>query len=108
MKINHLRGIRIQKLKKTPTPRTGNFMGMPITNSTFPDGTWLEGEEFCYPTGGMLRRAYAVCEDGIKRVCECGIADTFFSIPARTKGAKGFLSVSTSGSLVFKAFKATS
>lgn len=30
---------------------------MPIANVEFSDGTWLEGEEFCYPSGGMKRRA---------------------------------------------------
>ncbi len=70
---------------------------MPIPNTTFPDGTWLEGEEFAYPKGGFTRRAYAECEDGTMRLVKCSIPDTFFSIPARAKingkMVKGFLSI---------------
>jgi hypothetical protein len=86
---------------KTPTPRPGSFMGMGIVNRSFPDGSWLEGEEFAYPNGGFTRRAYAWCEDGRYRVFKCSIADTFFSIPARGvirgKRVKGFLTCTDNG-----------
>lgn len=83
---------------KPPMPRQGcYYLGMPIANFEFPDGTWLEGEEFCYPSGGMKRRAYARCEDGEKRLFRAGIPDTFFSIPARGNGMKGFLSSDETG-----------
>ncbi len=52
--------------KKTPQPR---FCGR--TAQTADDGTWLEPEEFCYPNGGMTRRAYATFPDGINRVVKC-------------------------------------
>ena len=52
---------------------------MPIVNVAFPDGTWLEGEEFCYPSGGMKRRAYARCADGQLRLFKAGIPDTFLN-----------------------------
>lgn len=82
---------------KTHKPRQGNYIGMPIQNIEFSDGTWLEGEEFCYPSGGMLRRAYAKCADGKTYVFRAGIQDTYFSIPARRKGMKGFLSIKGEG-----------
>jgi hypothetical protein len=82
---------------KPPKPRQGSYLGMPITNPEFPDGTWLEGEEFCYPSGGMKRRAYARCADGQQRLFKAGIADTFFTIPATGRGVKGFLSVDGDG-----------
>jgi hypothetical protein len=78
-----------------PKPRTGTYFGMPIVNQHFPDGTWLEGEEFCYPGGGMGRRAYVVFPDGVYRVVRCGIPDTFFSIPAAARlrmVVRGFVS----------------
>ena len=84
-----------------PKPRQGRYLGMAIQNTTFPDGTWLEGEEFCYPDGNMTRRAYAECADGKNRVFIAGIADTFFSIPARGKiggkSVRGILTKSTTG-----------
>jgi hypothetical protein len=80
-----------------PKPRQGRHLGMPITNSTFPDGTWLEGEEFAYPDDTFTRRAYAECEDGVVRLVRCKTADTYFSIPARAridgKTVRGFLTV---------------
>jgi hypothetical protein len=82
---------------KTPRPRQGRYLGMSIVNTDFPDGTWLEGEEFYYPSGGMKHRAYARCADGQKRLFKAGIADTFFTIPARGRGVKGFLPLMMSG-----------
>ena len=82
---------------KTPQPRQGRYLGMAIVNVEFPDGTWLEGEEFCYPSGGMKRRAYAHCADGQLRLFKAGIPDTFFSIPASGQGMKGFLSTDDTG-----------
>lgn len=88
--------------KKIPQPRENmRYLGMTIQNIKFPDGTWLEGEMFCYPSGGFLRRAYATCEDGVKRLCACSVPDTYFSIPARCtidkKRVSGFLSSSEEG-----------
>ena len=70
---------------------------MSILNIEFPDGTWLEGEEFCFPSGAMKRRAYARCADGQNRLFKSGIADTFFTIPATGRGVKGFLSIDDEG-----------
>lgn len=81
---------------KTPKPRTGNYLGMPIVNQLFGDGTWIEGEEFCYPNRGMTRRAYVKFPNGKKRIVKCGIPGTYFSIPA----SKGFITISEDG-LIF-------
>jgi hypothetical protein len=66
--------------------------------------TWLEAEEFCYPHGGMTRRAYVRFPDGVLRLVWCGIPDTYFSIPARTvryqlqgRAVKGFITSDESG-----------
>ena len=82
---------------KTPQPRKGRYLGMAIVNVEFPDGSWLEGEEFCYPSGGMKRRAHARCADGEQRLFKAGIPDTFFSIPATGNRMKGFLSSDETG-----------
>ncbi len=78
----------------TPKPRTGRYV-----NGA--NGTWLEGEEFAYPHGGMTRRAYVLLEDGQKRVVRCGIPDTWFSIPAyvriQRKRIKGFITSDETG-----------
>lgn len=93
--------------KSPPKPRPGSFMGRPIPNQEFDDGTWLEGEEFAYPHGGFTRRAYAECEDGELRLAWCSIPDTAFSLPARvrigTKTVKGFLTSRAAG-LAFVAY----
>lgn len=64
----------------------------------YPDGTWIEPEEYCY--SGGKRRAYVTMPDGAKRVVLCGLPDTFFSIPARARvnkrTVKGFVSVNES------------
>ena len=82
-------------MKPTPTPRSGSYYGMTIHNVDAANGTWLEGEEFAYPHGGMTRRCYALCSDGIKRAVKCGIPDTYFSIPAYAriagKRVKGYV-----------------
>jgi hypothetical protein len=87
--------------KRLPKPRQRSFMEKPITNIDYPDGTWLEGEEFTYPSGGWDRRALALCEDGAKRVFQCTIPDTYFSIPARGwidgRRVTGFLSSGEQG-----------
>lgn len=78
-----------------PRPRQGRYMGAEIVNVEGASGTWLEGEEFSYPRGGMDRRCYALCEDGKKRVVNVGIPDTFYSIPGYSRPAgkyvKGFV-----------------
>jgi hypothetical protein len=92
-------------MAKIYKPRKGTYYGMAIVNSEFADGTWLEGEEFTYPSGGYHRRAYAQCEDGRKRVFQCSIPDTAFSIPAkgRINGVRvsGFLSNAENEGLKF-------
>jgi hypothetical protein len=60
--------------------------------------TWIEAESFCYPGGGMHRRARALCPDGKLRIIRCGIPDTFFTVPC--KGG-GYLTNDTTGVLVF-------
>ena len=96
------------EVRKVPSPRRGSFYGMPITNLAAPDGSWLEGEEFCYPSGARLRFAYATCEDGKRRKVRCGIPDTFFSIPGavriRGKYVRGFVTSNDAGGFVFKAY----
>ena len=34
--------------------------------------TWLEAESFCYPNGGMTRRARVKFPDGKFRIVRCG------------------------------------
>ena len=84
-------------------PRSSNYMGMRSDPHVAADGSWLEPEELCYPHGrAYSRRCYARCEDGIFRVVECGIPDTYFSIPARArmhgpKWTKGFVTSDEQG-----------
>ena len=76
---------------------------------TFGGGTWLEPEEFTYPSGGFLRRARVrVVRNphapsalpaevyGELRTVKASIPDTFFSVPARLRcrgrTVKGFVS----------------
>ena len=91
-----------------PTPRTGHYYGSKIYAQDGQNGTWLEGEEFAYPNGGMTRRAYARCNDGQLRVVRCGIPDTYFSIPAYArihgKRIKGYVS-SDDGTFTFNAYQ---
>jgi hypothetical protein len=86
---------------RQPKPRQGRYYGAPIHNIEREDGTWLEGEEFAYPNGGMTRRCYALWEDGQKRLVKCGIPDTFFSVPAsgrrRGKTVPGFVTSNEQG-----------
>ena len=70
-------------------PRTANYMGMVSPPIMLEKDTWLEAESFCYPGGGMNRRARAVCPDGKLRIFACGIPDTFFSIPVKGGGWLG-------------------
>lgn len=86
---------------KTPKPRVCRYYGTVVHASVSPNGTWLEDEAFCYPAGGMTRRARAVCQDGKLRVFKAGIADTFFTVPARgtisNKSVHGFLTSDENG-----------
>jgi hypothetical protein len=75
----------MQPRRKQVKPRNGSFYGMPIHNIEFPDGTWLEGEEFAYPAGGFTRRCFATFDDGSRRVVRCSIPDTYTTIPARAR-----------------------
>jgi hypothetical protein len=63
-------------------PRSANYYGMRSEPTIGAQGTWLEPEEITYPSGAMIRRCRALCEDGKLRVIRCGIPDTFFSIRA--------------------------
>lgn len=49
----------------------------------FEDGTWLEPESMCGPSGKRPRRARAIFPDGVKRVVRCGLPDTFYSVPVK-------------------------
>jgi hypothetical protein len=75
--------------------------------SLMEQGTWLEAESMCYPSGALSagRRARALCEDGVARVFRVGIPDTYFTIPAagKVKGRSvtGYVSVDE-GVLRFK------
>jgi len=80
---------------KPAKPRHGRYMGAEIVNVECGSGTWIEGEEFAYPAGGMTRRALAMC-DGELRLVHAGISDTFWTIPGyrvvKGKRVKGYLS----------------
>ena len=82
---------------KKQLPRKAGMFGVSVTKGE----TWLEAEEFCYPNGGMTRRAYCIFSDGKKRVVQCGIPDTFFSIPAFVtiagKRIRGFITSEENG-----------
>lgn len=60
----------------------------------FKAGTWLESEDFAYPSGGFTRRAYAVLVPNRTRpglvlpygrhvLVRASLPDTAYSIPAR-------------------------
>lgn len=88
--------------QKTPMPRSSKFHGREEQPTCAQDGTWLEPESLCYPAGGMSRRAYAMCADGVKRLVTCGIPDTMFSIPGyyHTSGGgtiRGFVTSAGAG-----------
>lgn len=83
--------------KSNPKPREGWYYGALIQNVHFPDGTWLEGEEFAYPAGGFTRRAWVTMPDGSRRIVWCSIPDTYFSIPARWRRRRGFLTTDEQG-----------
>jgi len=61
---------------------------MSFTYGTFPRpmDTKMDPEEFAYPAGSLRQsRRYgkAICSDGVVRSVKLGIADTFFTVPAR-------------------------
>jgi hypothetical protein len=78
-----------------PQPRSGSFLGQLEFAEVAVDGTWLEPDCLCYPQGGMNRRAFARCEDGVCRIIECGLPDAFQAIHGRTsmwgRYAKGYI-----------------
>jgi len=70
--------------------------------------TWLEPEDWTYPSGGFLRRARVrlrqnplnpnlVLPYGTLRIVRASIPDTFYSIPARLRFCgqtiRGFISI---------------
>lgn len=65
-------------MRKAPQPRESRF----ALACHYPGDTWIESEILCGPRGGKRRRARVKCPDGKLRVVRCGLADTFFSIPA--------------------------
>jgi hypothetical protein len=71
---------------KQQEPRASHFMGLKEQPILGARGTWLEPESLTYPSGAMLRRCRALCEDGKLRIIRCGLSDTFFSINAGKKG----------------------
>lgn len=80
--------------RPTPQPRVGSpFWG--ATRPSIHGDTWLESESFCYPHGGMTRRARVRFPDGKLRVVRCGIANTWFSVPVRRSDADGYITVDT-------------
>ena len=73
-------------------------------NATARGATWIEPEEFAYPSGALRnsqRRARVRCPDGALRIARLGVADTFFTVPARVdvrgKRVAGFVSVDRDG-----------
>lgn len=64
-------------------------------NQEYAQDTWLEPEEYCYPSGGFGRRARAILRQnpnnpmtlpyGERRIVKASIPDTFFSIPAKLR-----------------------
>lgn len=89
-------------------PREGTFYGRKIHAWKCEGGTWIEGEEYAYPNGGMTRRAHVMLGDSGKagRVL-CGIPDTYFSIPAKhRKLGRGFVYINEKGEAAFTAYGA--
>lgn len=87
-------------------PREGYYYGMRIHPLLCEGGTWIEGEEYAYPNGGMTRRARVVIgESGKLGIVKCGIPDTYFTIPARhRKLGKGYVHINDRGEAVFTAY----
>lgn len=82
-------------MRKTAKPR--RLTGIHRDSSTIYQGkTWLEPEEWTYPSGGFNRRAYVRCPDGKYRVVRSSIPDTYFTIPAhlvfKKKHVSGYIS----------------
>jgi hypothetical protein len=94
---------------RDPKPRQSLFYGMRASAHIEDNGTWLEPEELCYPTGGMTRKAYAMFPDGVKRLVTCGIPDTYFSIPAKPvkvdgKMVRGYIASDEKEGVVFRPY----
>ena len=85
--------------KPPPIPRHDTYFGTRIINVDYPNGTWLEGEEYAYPNDTYTRRAWATCGDGQRRLCRCKCGDT--NIPARAtingQRVSGFLATDEQG-----------
>src|SRR5687768_10494637 len=58
-----------------------------IKMQKFDRETWIESEEQ-KTTRGWYRRSRAICPDGVLRLVLAGVADTWFSIPARCRYGK--------------------
>jgi hypothetical protein len=90
-----------------PLPRPCHYYGTVTTATVNADGTWIEDEAFAYRRADN-RRAYVKFEDGTLGTVRCGVADTFFSVPAVARRAgkriKGFVSSTDDGSLKFTAY----
>jgi len=82
-------------MRKVAKPR--QLTGIHRDSLTIYQGkTWLEPEEWTYPSGGFKRRAYVRCPDGKYRVVRSSIPDTYFTIPAhlvyKKKHVSGYIS----------------
>ncbi len=78
-----------------PQPRTG--LSFLHDHPTHRGDTWLEPEDYCYPRGGMTRRARVRFPDGKLRVLRCGIPDTWFSVPVRKSDGDGYITTRDDG-----------
>jgi hypothetical protein len=82
-------------MRKVAKPRqlTGIHRDSPVI---YQGKTWLEPEEWTYPSGGFHRRALVRCPDGKYRVVKCSVADTYWTIPAhlvyKQKHVSGYVS----------------
>lgn len=80
----------------------------PPVNALHLGQTWIEPESLAYCThsgapSGSRRRALARFPDGKLRIVRAGVADSFFSIPAKARtGPVGSLAVSDSPSPEFR------
>lgn len=66
--------------------------------------TWVDPEEYAYPAGSLRqsrRRGRVLFPDGKIRAVKLGVADTFFTIPARAswngRTVSGFVSSDETG-----------
>ena len=91
---------------KAPQPRERERSLYGYAMASRVGDTWMESECYCYPNGGMTRRARVRFPDGKLRVVRCGIPDTFFSVPVRKSDGDGFIcNDDETGEYVFRPYK---